>query len=771
MAEDTSRPSGANKYSVYAQRSVDSTQMDWNAASKELVTGLNIIQADRVARKAAIEKSTQDAIEQLSKVPETGTQDAASLLINASAMSVKEIQTQNNLMKRGLTSVQDNMLFMQQQKTGYASLSTAVKGWDDWAVEARERLQAAKDGGVTGGELETFVNLSVNALGNLKNKKLWSNPTNGKMQLVTMGKNTETGLYDVMPDYEKRKQDYQNPNQIINFMKYQQDRIDVDEMATAQTKQIADIIKVTMDGAAYKRATGGGRQLSTEDFRQLGDFGRDEDNNPITYNMWKTTQIDAMIGALGDSGNMNAGQVLTNSGKFFYAETESQFKEEHPGISTDYMIKVDMSSGQPEIDMTDSQQKSARRLADIAVESQVSHIEKVAEAAKSGSNPPQPNNATLAKNQLDKDMIGFMDDANAITSDDESAFNSTAQDRIVALNKAMSNNGGDPNKMIDSITRNNETITITLADGTPEVIRRLDDNGNPRPTEDVVKEVYRYITPQTSEYDGSYKDAKILYMDEPDGGFRAADRDMTDVEIVAAAKEKRGIERLENQGINPQIAETDAAGNPTGGMIENPAYETALAEAILADTDDITDAEKTAVKKRILKNISGEKYRALAPLPAIKQNTAIIGAKMVDGDAVGATGTELIEDKVGAKLSGLNAGSVGDDPVEVNDVLSQVMNDYLPDDIKGGAKVVFKKDDVDDDKWVIEVSYFDRAGKQQTLPPIYPEVGAMFNTSGATPSELNEMMHQAAQKVLDEENARLTTRNLRGTGKKRKKFN
>ena len=47
----------------------------------------------------------------------------------------------------------------------------------------------------------------------------------------------------------------------------------------------------------------------------------------------------------------------------------------------------------------------------------------------------------------------------------------------------------------------------------------------------------------------------------------------------------------------------------------------------------------------------------------------------------------------------------------------------------------------------------------------------MMNMKGATPSQLNEMMHQAAQKVLDEENARLTTRNQRGTGKKRKKFN
>ena len=767
MAEDTSRPSGANKYSVYAQRSVDSTQMDWNAASKELVTGLNIIQADRVARKAAIEKSTQDAIEQLSKVPETGTQDAASLLINASAMSVKEIQEQNNLMKRGLISVQDNMLFMQQQKTGYSSLNTAVKGWDDWAVQARERLQAAKDGGVTGSELEAFTNLSVEALGNLKNKKLWSNPTNGKMQLVTMGRNTKTGLYDVMPDYEKRKQDYQNPNQIINFMKYQQDRIDVDDMATAQTKQIADIIKVTMDGVAYKRATGGGRQLSTEDFRQLGDFGRDEQGGPITYDMWKSTAIDAMIGAPGDSANMNGGQVLTNSGQFFYAETVSQFKEEHPNISTEFMIKVDLSSGQPEIEMTDSQMKAARRLADIAVESQVSHIEKVAEAAKSGTNPQQPTPANIRQTALEKTYVGFMDDANGMAADDEAVFNSTAQDRIVALNRAQS----DPDKMIDSMTRNDEAITIILANGAEETIRRLDDNGIPLPVEEVTKAIYRYITPNTPEYENSYKDAKLLYEDEPQGGFRGADRDMTDAEIVAAAKEKRAVAKLDADGINQEIAETNDQGVPTGNTIENPAYEPALAQAILDDTVDITADERAAVTKRILKNITGEKYRALPPLPAIKQSTATIGVKVGPNGAEPVTGTQLIEDKVGDKLSGLNTGSMGDDPVEVNDVLSQVMNDYLPDGIKGGAKVVFKKDDVDDSKWVVEVSYFDRKGIQQSLAPIYPEVGAMMNFKGATPSQLNEMMHQAAKKVIDEENARLTTRNLQGTGKKRRQFN
>ena len=508
MAEDTSRPSGANKYSVYAQRSVDSTQMDWNAASKELVTGLNIIQADRIARKAAIEKSTQDAIEQLSKVPETGTQDAASLLINASAMSVKEIQEQNNLMKRGLISVQDNMLFMQQQKTGYSSLSTAVKGWDDWAVEARERLQAAKDGGVTGSELEAFTNLSVEALGNLKNKKLWSNPTNGKMQLVTMGRNTKTGLYDVMPDYEKRKQDYQNPNQIINFMKFQQDRVDVDDMATAQTSQIADIIKAAVDKAnQYSVLSGGGQVTSVEDFRNLGDFGKDLNGNPLTYDMWKNAQIDAMVGAPGKSNNMNAAQVLTNSGGFFFAETVSQFKEEHPNISTDKMIKVDMSSGQPIPEMSADQTTQARRLADIAVESQVNHIEKMSQGF-SGQQAQQASNSTLNNNNQKAQRKGYFNDVNDIITITGQDASMVAEDRIMDMNQQFLNsqNATDRATKIVSIDRTGPTIIITKEINGRTVTETIDkfgkdsngqiDTTKPLETEIIAKKLYREILPR-----------------------------------------------------------------------------------------------------------------------------------------------------------------------------------------------------------------------------------------------------------------------------------
>lgn len=759
MAEETSRPSGANKYSVYAQKSVDSTQVNWNEISGQLVKGLETIRDERQGRKDAIEKATQESIEQLSQVPETGTQDAASLLINGSAMSVEAVRTQNNLMKRGLISPKDNMLFMQQQKTGYKNLSSAVKNWDDWAVEARTRLE---DPNISSGNLETFTNLQTEALGNLRNKKLWTNPTNGKMQLVTMGKNSKTGLYDVMPDYETRKQDYQDPNTMMNFMKYKNAGVDVNEMAKKQTANIAEI--VTANRERLTALGGGGGINSIEDFRQLGEFGKDENGGAITYDMWKKDQIDAMVGTASDKSNLSAAEVLTNSGGYFFAQTESQFKEEHPNIDILKMIKVDMGTGQPVPTMSDAQMKQARKLADVAVESQVSHIVKMTEG-KGAKEAQLPNNATIAQSKLDRSMVGYMDDANAITSDDESTFEATAQDRIVALNKEMQGNGGDPNKMIDSITRDDTTIKFTLADGTVETIPRLED-GVPRNAEEVVREVYRLITPQTDDYSNSFKDAKILYKKEPGGGFRATDRDMTDTEMVAAAAENKAKQQLEAAGIKPDLY--DINNNKTG---VNPEYEQELATKIIDLTPGISDDEKAAVKKRVLKNITGQKYRALTPLPPLKQNTSKIGVLTSDdGTPSPATGTELIEDKIGDRLDGLSTMG-GDDSVEVNDVLSQVMNDYLPDAIKGGAKVVFKKDDVDDSKWVVEVSYFDRAGVQQSLPPIYPNVGTVIGFDGSTPSELNEVMHKAAQEVLDEENARLTTRNQRGTGKKRKKFN
>jgi len=55
MAEDKSVPQGANKYSVYAQRDVDSTQFNWANAAADITKSFTDVRDDRKKRKEDLE--------------------------------------------------------------------------------------------------------------------------------------------------------------------------------------------------------------------------------------------------------------------------------------------------------------------------------------------------------------------------------------------------------------------------------------------------------------------------------------------------------------------------------------------------------------------------------------------------------------------------------------------------------------------------------------------------------------------------------------------
>jgi len=743
MAEETSRPSGANKYSVYAQRSVDSTQVNWNEISGQLVKGLDAIRADREAKKAAIEKATQESIEQLSQVPETGTQDAASLLINGSAMSVEAIRTQNNLLKRGLISPKDNMLFMQQQKTGYKSLSTAVKGWDSWAVEARTRLE---DPNISSGNLETFTNLQTEALGNLKNKKLWTNPANGKMQLVTMGQNTETGIYDVMPDYKTQKQDYQDPNNIMDFMKYKNAGVDVNELAKKQTANIASII--TSERKRLTALGGGGNITTFEDFRQLGEFGEDENGETITYDMWKTDQINAMVGAESDTSNLSAAEILTTGNGYYFAQTESQFKKDHPGIDTKFMIKVDMSSGQPIPEMNAAQMKQARTIADRAVESQVDHIVKMTQ----GATPQQkkdPSTAALAAEKEDKKLIAFMDGVNTLVSDDASKFDAEANDRIVALNKDQT----DPAKRIDNIIRDGDEILITYQDGRVEPINRLDDSGVPKPARVISQELWRYVTDQD---DDSFKYAADMYDKEPGGGFRSTTRESTDEEDRSFIANERAVKAVGKPPESKDFLNSRNVLNEEIFKRETKAYALKLKAEIESQGENVTDTELKAMEREILNGGDASKYASLAPYPAVSSSSQ---QSMIMGEGKSATmvsPTVYLEDKIGTL-------GKGDSENVVQTAFSEVFTNFLPKGFKNGATLRW-----DDGENQVIITYKDKNDNEVQLPVIQMSE-TPFNRTGS--AEATKMLREAAVKVTNNENEIRQNRNRKGTRKTRRKFN
>jgi len=577
MAENNNIPQGANKYSVYAQRNVESTQVDWNKIAGELTKGAEAIRDERQGRKDAIDLETQNSMEQLSKVEGTNNQDAASLLINGSSMSVEALRVQTDMLKRGLIKPKDYKLFMQQQKTGYANLNTAVKGWDKWATEAKERLKTAEGTlGPKAGGLEIYQNNLTSALGNLKNKKLWSNPINGQLQLVTMGKD-KGGSYNVMPDYYKNKAAYQNPNTMNDLMKYQQDRFDLKNATKGITSKVGQIIKAFVSGPKYNVLTGGGAIKTVSDFRQFGEFGSDLKGNKITYDQWKEKQIDTITGRIGDESNENAAQVLFNSGGYKYAQTIEEFREDNPNLDESYWIETDNSGSRPEIKLSDKQMKEARSLANTEIESQIAHVEGLTKGSPGQQKQQDTANTTRVKEKEDKNKAYFGDINTVITGlGTEGA--AVSEDRITDMNQRFldSKNSTDKNTKINSIERGaNEIVIDKTVRGVNKPVTvdkffrdpKTDELDLKRPltSKDIARKIYRELIP------------------------RAATKDMSFDEFYDAAL-KSGMD------FTPKEIE-DADGN----MIPNPEYggdeafstKTQIEKISNYNSDDFTDLNQT----------------------------------------------------------------------------------------------------------------------------------------------------------------------------------
>jgi len=516
MAENKSTPQASNKYSIYAQRNVESTQVDWSKIASTLTKGAESIRDERQGRKDAIDVATQDSMEQLSKVEDVNNQDAASLLIDGSSMSTESLRVQSNMLKRGLIKPKDFKLFMQQQKNGYSNLNTAVKGWDKWATQATERLAIAKaTSSPIASELEIELNKQLEGLGNLKNKKLWTNPVNGQMQLVTMGKNKD-GIYNVMPDYNTEKEKFQNPNTMNNLMKFKLDRFDMKSATKRITDQTATII--TAYEGNYNVLSGGGAIYSKESFRQLGKFGKDSNGKKLTFKDWKENEIDAVVGSSSETNNSNAGQVLAGRG-YKYARTKKQFKSQYPNLDEKFFIPYETISGRPEITLTSAQQKEARNFVNNQIEAGIDDKLTIS-SAKAGQQKRQDTTNTTDINDAKNRRVAYAGDLNNLMSGDSGKASAVGEDRIVDMNKRFKESKSQSTKEIQKISRNADEFVIKQKEKGKDIsvkIQRYEkdgkggyDSSRPRPAKEIARELYRQILPADAtdmSFDQFYQDA------------------------------------------------------------------------------------------------------------------------------------------------------------------------------------------------------------------------------------------------------------------------
>ena len=716
------------KYSLYAQRDLEKQYVNWGKVAQDITTGITTIAGERQARKDELDKLTNEALENLSAVPDVESQDAGTMIINASDMSKKNLQIQSDLLKRGLITPKDFKLFMEKQKTGYSSYSTAIKQWDGWYQKSLERID--KDDASAG---EMYNNTSLEAFGNLQNKVLMTNPANGQLQLVEMGKAPD-GTYTKMPDLKKNPSKVVSPHSINLRMNMKSNK----KVLTDEAKKLVDPM-----GRIIKSYTGeDGKMFSKEGFRY-----RDSQDVERTYKDWLNSSADALTATNDDQMQILAGQG------YHIAQSVDEFKEKH-GDDTSKMILVSYASGTPVYSLVDANgkeikgglEKEAQKQARFALDDQIDDMTKYDDEDK---RPPS---------EIDKNarLVGFMDDVNSIISDDKKSFNASSQDRIAAMNDLAREKG---TRLIDNIDRSDRQIIITYQDGSKEYVDRYDEDGNVIDARTQSQELWRYVTNEKGE---SFKKAADLYEEEKDGGFRAAGRDATEQENRSALATQRAEKVLKDKGLKPG----------------QDGYETELSLEIAKQDKSITPKELASIKRRVAK---GENITSYSSLPSIgykdgkpaKNSTSPLTLGEKDGQAgTPLTGAEIIRNAIGDS----DAAGEGRDTIEwdatdaeFQKVSNDVLKAYLPKSIRDGARVeyVFKKGSEAD----LFITYYDAKGQIQKLEFDTPR-GAMLGFDGRmSATQLNNILFDASVEILDSENKRRSTRNQGDVSKNVIKFN
>lgn len=361
-----------NRFRTYAGLDTSpESNMNWGDIATEVSKGIGLIKKDRETRKAAIDQAQVDQLKALSEVPDLNNRSLNGIIIDGSDSSKQVTVNMYSELQKGNIKVKDFMLFMQNQKNGYSSMSSAVKNYDGWYTKAKERLGTDENGNIIASDLNIYSNESIDGFGNLNNKKLVPNPVNGQLQLVTMLKD-KNGNYTIMPDPNKNPNNFQNPNAINVRMNFEEDRKVLSDQAAQLTDAIAK--KITSNQL-------NGSVSSMEDFRTA----------PV-FSQWKKDSVASLTSSDNDSA-----QILTQSGGYKFAGSIAEFKEKNPGLSEDLFIKVDTSGDQPVIELTEDQREAARGYADTAIESQLDQIEKIQSPTRDPSRNKKDDRAYNSK--------------------------------------------------------------------------------------------------------------------------------------------------------------------------------------------------------------------------------------------------------------------------------------------------------------------------------------------------------------------------------------
>ena len=328
---------------------VTKSQIDWATVAGTLSDTFTDIKKDRDQRKQAIQDATDQAMEKLSEVPDLKNQTLLTAYYEGGDNAKNAMLTYYDQVKRGIAKPKDFKIFQGNVLTGFKGMSDSFKNFDGYY---NDMMQKIKNGEVS--DLTENAAESIQSFASLKNKKIYTNPATGQIQVVSMLPDKD-GNFTIMPDPKKNPERFQNPMSINSIMRFEEKRKVLLDEAKKLTDPLATVITASVNNGSI---------TSIEDFRQMDDIGGK------TYNEWLSSQVDTLT-----ANDSDIAQILSGQG-YKFASSESEFKEKYPNLGLDKFIQADYSSGAPVLNLTDSQKQQARGFAASAIESQLDSIVK-----------------------------------------------------------------------------------------------------------------------------------------------------------------------------------------------------------------------------------------------------------------------------------------------------------------------------------------------------------------------------------------------------------
>ena len=380
---DSKKATGGKRFSVYAGLG-DSPEISWSTVASTLSEDLTSMRETKMKERAAIEKATNEQMEALNKLQDVNSRSLGRVVLEGSSQSKEELRLRMDLVRKGLLKPADYKLFMQEQKSGYSNFSNIVKTYDQWHTKAMEKVNAG-----TATDAEIFVLKQIESFGNLNNKKIYTNPANGQIQVVTMKKDAD-GKYTKMPSAKDNPNSFSNPGSMLDLMSYDGGvKKELRDEAKKITDSLATIITSSVRNGSVTR---------TSDFRQIFDdpaslkeFGI-TDEDITTFDQWLDSQVNTLTATDADMA-----QILSQKGYQYNDPKAANY------------IKTDLSGGQLVFELTDEQKAKARQIAKNEINLQID-----SEITKTAGFKPDSND--VRESNIRKEKLEGVDFTNRLIS-------------------------------------------------------------------------------------------------------------------------------------------------------------------------------------------------------------------------------------------------------------------------------------------------------------------------------------------------------------------